>query len=119
MTAGELSLLNYERTLTVASSSSHTDAAYIGGSTPVAIIVSTNTLVSTSMTFEVARGSTHTFYPLTSSSGGAITVNTSTQAAQQYMLDHTKFWGAEWIKGVMSSTSDVNKTVTLVTRPIS
>jgi predicted membrane channel-forming protein YqfA (hemolysin III family) len=118
MGLGTFSVLNFEAVTTVASSSSHTDAINLNGNVPVGLIVSTNTLVSTSITFETAKGSTHTFYALVSSSGGAVTVNTSTQAAQQYKIDPTWFYGADFIKCVMSSTSDVNKTLTWVTRPI-
>jgi hypothetical protein len=119
MAYGPVTFLNFEAVTTVASSSSHTDAIDLNGNVPVGIIVSTNTLVSTTVTFEVAKGSTHTFYTLASSSGGALTINTSTQAAQQYKLDPAHFYGANFIKCVMSSTSDVNKTLTWVTRPFS
>jgi len=111
------SLLSFTRTTTVGSSQ-RTDAVDMGGTTPVGIIVSTNTLISTSLTFEVAQGSTYTFYPLVTSTGGAITVNTSTQAAQQYRLDHTQFMGAQFVKIVMASSQDNNKVLTWVTRPV-
>jgi hypothetical protein len=118
MTLGDSeSLLSYTRTTTVGSSQ-RTDAVLMGATTPVGIIVSTNTLVSTSITFEVAQGSTYTFYPLVTSTGGSITVTTSTQAAQQYRLDHTLFMGVNAIKAVMSSTQDNNKVLTWVTRPV-
>ncbi len=118
MAIGPYDVLNFQAVTTVASSSSHTDAINLAGNVPVGIIVSTNTLVSTSITFEVAQGSTYTFYPLATSTAGTYSITTSTSAALQYQLDYTKFLGAQWIKCVMSSTSDVNKTLTWVTRPI-
>jgi hypothetical protein len=119
MGLGEIPVLSFERVATVGSSQ-RTDAIDMGGSTPVGLVVSTNNLGATSITFEVARGSTHTFYTLATSSGGTYTINTSTQAALQYILDHTKFLGVQVAKIVLSSTAgaDTNKTFTWVTRPV-
>lgn len=110
-------ILSFTRIATVGSSQ-RTGAIDMGGATPVGIIVSTDTLVATSITFEVAQGSTYTFYPLVTSTGGSITVTTSTSAAKQYQLDPTDFAGVQFAKIVTSSTQDANKTFTWVTRPV-
>lgn len=116
MGLGSIDFQNFEGLFTVGSSQ-HTDAITLAGNTPVALIQPSSQLVSTSITFEVARTSTHTFYALATSSGGSYTLNTSTQAALTYPLDYTRFLGVGVIKAVMASSQDGTKTMTLVTRP--
>lgn len=112
-------LVSWERS-TSFGSSQRTDAIIIGAGVPVGVAVTTNNLAATSLTFEVAKGSTHTFYAVVTSSGGSVAVNTSTQAAQYYPLDSKYFYGANALKVVASSTAgaDTDKPITLITRPL-
>ena len=100
-------------------SSQRTDNITLNGDAPVALIQPSSVLVSTTITFEVAPTSTSTFYALVTSSGGAYTLNTSTQLGQVYALDYTRFLGVEVVKAVMASSQDGTKTMTLVVRPFS
>lgn len=111
-------LTSWERS-TSFGSSQRTDAIDVGSGVPVGIAVTTNNLVSTSLSFEVAKGSTHPFYAVVTSSGGSVVVTTSTQAAQYYALDIKYFNGAAFLKVVASSTAgaDTDKPITLITRP--
>lgn len=114
---GAVDFLNFQAVTTVGSSQ-RTDAINLNGNVPVGLIQPSSQLVSTSITFEVAQGSTYTYYPLVSSTGGAITITTSTQAGQQYRLDPYVFMGVNYVKCVMASSQDGTKTMTWVTRPI-
>lgn len=100
-------------------SSQRTAAIEIGSGVPVGIAVTTDNLAATSLTFEVAKASTHTFYAVVTSSGGSVAVNTSTQAVQYYALDPKYFYGANALKIVASSTAgaDTSKPITVVVRP--
>ena len=116
---GSYEVTSWERS-TSFGSSQRTDAIDLGFGIPVGIAVTTNNLAATSLSFEIAKGSTHTFYAVVTSSGGTLVVTTSTQAAQYYPVDPKYFYGAVAMKIVASSTAgaDTDKPVTLVTRPI-
>lgn len=113
---GSADFLNFNGLFTVGSSQ-HTDVLTCNGNVLVGLIQPSSQLVSTSITFEVAQGSTYTFYTLATSSGGSYTINTSTQSAMYYTVDYTRFLGAAFIKAVMQSSQDGTKTMIPVTRP--
>lgn len=119
MGVGSVDILNFEGLFTVGSSQ-RTDVVLPNGMVPVALIQPSSQLAATSIIFEAARTTSHTFYALATSSGGSYTLNTSTQAGLQYALDYTKFLGIGALKLVLGSTAgaDTGKTMTLVMRPI-
>jgi hypothetical protein len=119
MAIGSYDVLNFEAVATVGSSQ-RTGVIDLSGNVPVGLIQPSTILGATSITFEVAKGSTQTFYTMATSSGGSYTINTSTQAAHYIPLDFTKFAGVRFAKIVLSSTAgaDTDKTFTWVTRPM-
>lgn len=110
-------LVSWERSATF-SSSQYSSVIEVGCGVPVGIAISTNVFPSTTVSFEVAKGSTHTFYTVVSSSNGAVVLNPSTQAAQYYALDPKYFDGAACLKllGNTSSGTMTNMPFVLVTR---
>lgn len=118
MSLGSVDFLNYQAVTTVGTSQ-RTDAINFAGNVPVALLQPSSQLVSTSITFEVAQGSTYTFTTLATSSAGSVTINTSTQSALVFRLDPYVFMGISWVKCVMQSSQDTAKTLTWVTRPLS
>jgi len=112
-------VVSWERS-TSFGSSQRTDVIDLGSAIPVGVAITTNAFAATSVTFEVAKGSTHTFYAVMTSSGGSLAVTTSTQAAQFYSLDPRYFYGAAVMKVVSGSTagSNTNQPITIVTRPL-
>lgn len=112
-----LNLTSWQRATTF-SSSNRSQIIDIGAGDVVGIATTTDNFVATSFTFEVAQGSTYTFYTVVSSSGGSIAVNNSTQLAQYYALTPIYFQGAVVMRVIANSSvaAENGKPFTLVTK---
>ena len=111
-------IVSWERSATF-SSSQYSSIIEVGSGVPVGIAITTNVFPSTTVSFEVSKGTTYTFYTVVSSSNGAVVLNPSTQASQYYAIDSKYFNGAAYLKllGNTSSGTMTNMPFTLVTRP--